>query len=123
VAFESTTPTIEQTLSVAVPAVQRGSTASGPTQVSGVEAPTRRATSKDRDAILQQLYDMRAEITRAKRLGKSSAHDEERLADINAYINHWQTVEAPPEREDVWKRLEALVPELLSIRASIHRAR
>jgi len=81
-----------------------------------------RATTKDRDDILTALYAERRELTRAKRLTKSTPFDDARLADVNAYIDHWETSDPQAsDRDDVWGRLEALAADVLSVRASIEQ--
>src|SRR5208282_2270626 len=99
--------------------LQRASTEAEAREVAPhVRAPA--ATAEDREHILRTLYAMRSELTRAKRLGSAAAHDDSRLEEINAYIDYWEA-DVPTKANDVWARLEAIVPELLSIKASLSK--
>jgi hypothetical protein len=75
-----------------------------------------------REAILTSLYAERAELTRARRLGTITDANADYLADLNRYIDQWETAEPAPA-QNVWGDLEKLAASLLSLQTNIELRR
>src|SRR5258708_38858104 len=92
--------------------------------------PSTRAThgtsSEEKEAILASLYDERAKLNRAKRLGTISRDDDEYLSELDRYVNRWEAVGSEDTEDavdDVFARLEAVASMLLGVQAKIERQR
>ena len=81
-------------------------------------------SSAERDAILKSLYNERQHLTRARRLGRASPHDEEFLQELNQYIDEWEARERRSDHvEDVMARLEKLQAATVVVQTEIARLR
>ncbi len=81
------------------------------------------SSAGDREASLKQLYEARAELNRARRLGKASDADLETLTDLNAYIDDLERADAKAGSEHLWAKLDVLARSLLELQADIERAK
>lgn len=72
------------------------------------------------EAILKSLYQERRRLIQAKRLGQFSSDEQEYLADLTQYIDHWESFEfRPRDGSDVWRRLEAIAGLLVSPQSAV----
>jgi len=100
----------------------QGLASTGPRDAKAIQPANQLAAPIDRDAILSSLYAERSTLARARRLGEISPADEEYLAEINQYIDHWERQE-PRAFDDVWGKLEKAARSLMAIQAEIEAQR
>ena len=101
-------------------AISKAATISGAVNVGLVDARILNPqVPKDvREAILTSLYAERAELTRARRLGTITDANADYLADLNRYIDQWETADPAPA-QNVWGELEKLAASLRALEANI----
>jgi hypothetical protein len=82
------------------------------------------AGDDDRRSLLRSLYARRSELTRARRLGELSPRDEQRLVEVNEYIDFYEEpLQETGAQDQAWRKLEELAGSLLSAQAALERAK